>query len=225
MATAAEYARIRGRSEAWVSKQIGLGMPAAQKRVRGGVGYDIEPAAAFEWELERAKSGAKEPTAREWLAREQAEKFALENAKTRGELIDAGVVNQVLTSICSAVNTQFKTIQARCTHEFAGISDPQRIRERFGEEFSAASDSIASLLNGLADACEASADEAEAREAAAAEMAGSVGGREEDSSEGKRGTREVPEQPGALDRAPRKRGGGTKAKTRRRRHGSAERED
>lgn len=47
-----QYARLRGRSEAWVSAQITTGMPA-KAGGRSGRDYEIDPVAALKWELAR----------------------------------------------------------------------------------------------------------------------------------------------------------------------------
>lgn len=70
----------------------------------------------------------------------------------------------MLTAVLSGVTTQHKTIQNRCSNEFASVSDPVQIRERFGEEFRAIGERLSALTGELAAECEREAERLEAQE-------------------------------------------------------------
>ena len=65
--------------------------------------------------------------------RESADKAALDNALRRGELVEVARVTQLINEIPLAMIQAHRTITNRCAHEFASISDANRIRERFAE--------------------------------------------------------------------------------------------
>lgn len=177
-----EFAALIDRSPDTVSRWCAAGMPHEQPG-KTNAGYLIHLRQALPWVLTYALEPPKE-SQRERLAREQADKVALENAHRRGELVDAVMVDEVLKALAVAIAGQHKTITNRCAHEFASISDAQRIRERFIEEFAAAGSALHALVGDLAATCERVAKDATAAEGAAAADAGAVGGREADPPEG-----------------------------------------
>lgn len=176
------FAKLFDVSPDTVSRWCALGMPHGQPG-KQNAGYLIDPVLACPWVRAYASEPPKE-SQRERLAHEQADKFALDNAQRRGQLVDAVMVDQVLKALAVGISGQHKTITNRCTHEFASISDPQRIRERFTEEFATAGQAIHSLVGDLATACERAADDAAAADHAAAAHAGAVGRREPNPPEG-----------------------------------------
>lgn len=195
--TLREFAALLDRSPDTVSRWCANGMPHEQPG-KANAGFEIDPAKALPWVLTYALEPPKE-SQRERLAREQADKVALDNANRRGELVDAVMVDQVLKALAVGIASQHKTITNRCAHEFASISDPQRIRERFTEEFATTGEALAALVGDLAAACERAAQDAAAAESEAAALAGSVGRREPDPAEGQRGAGQVSQLARAVD--------------------------
>lgn len=162
--TAAEYARLRGRSKGWVSRQIARGMPARGLK-RSGSGYDIDPAAAIDWELAQARAEAHTPpdSPHARLVRAQAERHEIENARRRGELLLEVHVRQALLALTAALVSQLESLPARVAGELAGISDAATIRARLLEECRAIRSAFADAAEKLAVDFKRDADQAEKR--------------------------------------------------------------
>ena len=155
--SAQEYAEIRGHTKPWVSQQIDAGMPV--KRLKGRkIAYEIDTAAAIQWEIARIREGAKPGSQRERLAMEQADKFALENARRRGELILASQVADVLSTLGADLAQRHDGLPGRLANELAGISDPAQIRERLLDELRSIRGAFSDAVDKLADALGSSAD-------------------------------------------------------------------
>src|ERR1043166_2692750 len=157
LVSAQEYAQVRGRTKPWVSQQIALGMPA--KRLKGRkIAYQIDTATAIQWELDRIKESSKSGSQRERLAKEQADKFEIENARRRGELILSSQVASVLSTLGADLAQRHDGLPGRLANELAGISDPAQIRERLLDELRIVRGAFSDAVDKLADALGASAD-------------------------------------------------------------------
>ncbi len=148
---AQEYAQIRGHTKQWVGQQIAAGMPVKQVGKRK-LEYQIDTAVAIQWEIDRIRQAAKPGSQRERLAKEQADKFELENARRRGELLLASHVAQVLASLGADLAARHDGLAGRVANEFAGISDAARIRERLLDELRHVRGALADATEKLADA-------------------------------------------------------------------------
>jgi phage terminase Nu1 subunit (DNA packaging protein) len=89
---------------------------------------------------------------RDRLANAQAEKFELENARRRGELILANQVADVFATLAADLAARHDGLAGRMANELAGISDPARLRERLLDELRDVRSSFADAIEKLADA-------------------------------------------------------------------------
>lgn len=190
--TAGQYAEIRGRSKAWVSAQIKAGMPVLSAG-KAGREYEIEPSAAIDWEVEQAKaSRAGGESQRDRLAKEQADKVALENAVRRGELAKVAHFRAIAAAAISHLNAELDGIAGRLANELAGISDPAEIRGRLLDQHRAARAAFADRLRELGELGPGDHGAGGSREAAAAPDAKRVGRRKPSTSARKPRARSVP---------------------------------
>src|ERR1043166_802920 len=151
LVSAQEYAEIRGWTKSWVSQQIQAGLPAKQIGKRK-TEYRIDTAAAIQWEIDRVKGESKPGSQRERLAKAQADKVELENARRRGELILASLVAHVLSSLGADLASRHDGLAGRVANELAGISEPALIRERLLTELRGVRTAVADGVEKLADA-------------------------------------------------------------------------
>lgn len=93
----------------------------------------------------------------------QAEKYELENRATRGELIEAELVGQVLTTIGSIVSTQVDALGPRTAARLSAMTDPAEIILYLRDECATIREAVADELERLADSVtDAGPDEATA---------------------------------------------------------------
>lgn len=156
-----QFAELCRVSISTASSWCDAGMPCVRSRRRRGAAVTVPTGAALDWVIDRS---SRKETVRERLARVKAEKVEMENAKRATELIDARAVDYVLNRIMAAVRSEWNAMAERCASEFAAISDPVRIRERFGEEFRAIGERLSALTGELAAECEREAERLEAQE-------------------------------------------------------------
>jgi hypothetical protein len=135
------------------------------------------------------------------LAAAQAEKFQLENARRRGELVLLEDVISMLSTMAADLVGLLEGLPGRLANELAGITDAGVIRERLLQECRAIRLAIAESIGKASipetggEALERSADAAEG------EDADRVGGGELPAAEGKRRARNVPKREDAVPRA------------------------
>jgi phage terminase Nu1 subunit (DNA packaging protein) len=105
---------------------------------------------------------------RERLAKEQADKVALDNAAKRGELLHADHVAEVLTSLAANLGAQLDALPGRCASELAGLNEPGVIRARLLDETrgirAAIADATARMAEPRADAADDGGDSEAAEE-------------------------------------------------------------
>lgn len=156
--TLSQFAKLIGTSAQTVTNWRREGMPCTGGG-RHGAAARVDLEQALPWVVARRDS--RPDSERERLAHEQADKVALENARTRGELVDAGMVDSTFAKFAAEIHAQHQTITNRCAHEFASLADPQRIRERLREEFAAMGECLSTVAGEIAEQCERSAAVAE----------------------------------------------------------------
>jgi phage terminase Nu1 subunit (DNA packaging protein) len=151
MLTASEYAKLRGRSKAWVSGRIKAGMPASGSG-RSGSEYEIDPAVAIDWEIEQARFDRVEKggSQRDRLAKEQADKVALANAVERGNHMLRSQVEPVLLSLAAELGASLDAIAGRLASQLAGLSDAAAIRQLLLAEHRGVRGRVADHLRQLA---------------------------------------------------------------------------
>ena len=187
--SAAEYARLRGRSKGWVSEQISRGMPAFGAG-RSGAVYRIDPAQAIQWEIDQATEKALGEVGGEQqrLQRAQAEKFELANLKSRGELVLVTYVESVMHGMTADLTARLDAIGGRLANEFPG-NDPALVRAKIRAETDSVRSGIAEYFGKLREP-QPPVAEPEV-EAAPAKGRKSVGRRKPDPAGGKRRARKV----------------------------------
>ena len=128
--TAGDLAKLLGVSAASVSQWVDAGMPCARGRTKGHA-ITIEPERALPWVLARREPKGSQ---RARLAKEQADKVALDNAAKRGELVKLSLVADVMLAQAADISGRLDGLAGRVASEFAGISDPAEIRARLLDE-------------------------------------------------------------------------------------------
>lgn len=162
--TLSQFAKLCRVSAQTVTNWRREGMPCTGGG-RHGAAARVDLEQALPWVVARRDS--RPDSQRERLAKEQADKVALENARTVGDLVDAGMVGHVLARLATEISAQHGTIVNRCTHEFAALADPQRMRERLQQEFATMGEALYAVIGDLAEKLE--------RAGAAAAVAESAG--------------------------------------------------
>lgn len=149
--SATDYARLRGRSKAWVSGRIKAGMPH-EGGERTGKPVLIDPPKAIEWEIDEARSERSEkgPSQRDRLAKEQADRVALANAVERENHMLRGQVEPILLTLVAELGAGLDAIAGRLASELAGISDAAAIRQRLLAEHRGVRAELADNLRQLA---------------------------------------------------------------------------
>lgn len=152
--SAAQYARIRNRSQAWISGLIKRGLPVVEQ---GGNGreYSIDVGAGFEFELQLKSSGEDGQSATDRLRVAQAEKAEFENRVRAGEFIPAELHDAVIGHVASEIAQQMAALPGRVAGVLSGIHEPALVRARMIEECNGVRDAVANHMDGLAGALEA----------------------------------------------------------------------
>lgn len=88
---------------------------------------------------------------RERLAREQADRVAIENACTRGELIYAADVQEALSTAVASLAADLDGMPGRLASTVAGMNDPALIRSTILDESRRIRESFAAQLAELAE--------------------------------------------------------------------------
>jgi phage terminase Nu1 subunit (DNA packaging protein) len=184
---AAQFAEICGVSPQAVTAWIDAGMPCERGRGKGHA-VTVTLAKALPWVLARREPAGSQ---RERLAKEQADKIALENTTKRGELIYAGHVAEVLSAMSADLAARHDAVPGRTASEFAGINEPAVIRARLLDELRGVRGAFADAITKLADALGDPADDGGDPEAAAETDGDAVGRRKPRAAARKRRARAV----------------------------------
>ena len=149
--TASEYAHLRGRSRAWVTGQLKVGMPAVRTG-RQGAEVEIDPGPAIDWEIEQARAGRRgaSDSQRDRLAKEQADKVAMANAVEREDHMLRSHIEPVLMEMAAHLGARLDSIAGRLANQVATLSDPADIRIRLLTEHRAVRSAVAEHLRKLA---------------------------------------------------------------------------
>lgn len=183
-----EFAALCGVVGATVTNWMQAGMPH-RSGGRSGREVHIDPKLAIPWVVSNRE--APEGSQRDRLAKEQADKVALDNAQKRKEMIYAWQVSDGLNSMAAELAASLDALPGRVANELAGISDAGQIRVILLRECRAVRGSVARHLGQLADAGESVADSAGHSEAPAGSDGGPVGGPGANPARRKRGARAV----------------------------------
>lgn len=191
-----DFAELVDRSPDTVSRWCAAGMPHEQPG-KTNAGFAIDLRKALPWVVTYALEPPKE-SQRERLAREQADRLALENAHRRGELIDAQLHGEIVKTLASSTSQLLEAVASRCANELAGITDPAAVHARVKEEHRGIRRTMASIVGEFADGLDEAAGSPIVVSTATGPSAGSVGGREAHPAEGFGGAGAVPEQAHAV---------------------------
>lgn len=89
---------------------------------------------------------------RERLAKEQADKIAIDNAAKRGQYIHSGQVAEVMSAMAADLARRHDAVPGRVANEFAGTNEPAVIRARLLDELRTVRAAVAAAVDKLADA-------------------------------------------------------------------------
>lgn len=181
---ATQFAKIIGVSVETVSNLVDAGMPC-ERGTRQGSPMAITLEAALPFVFDRR--GERQGSQRDRLATAQAEKFELENARRRGELLLASDVAAQDMALAADFAGRLDGIPGRLANELAGISDPIEVRRRLLEELRAVRAGFAEAIRKQADAPAPSDDSGDDLGAAAEPDSGRVGGPDQNSPAGDSG--------------------------------------
>jgi transcriptional regulator with XRE-family HTH domain len=187
--TAQQVADLTGKSRQTIQAWYNEGLPRSpttRQLIAFVIGRD-----------EQRSTGSK----RQQLAAAQAEKFELENARRRGELVLAADADARLAQIGADLIGQLEGLPGRLANELAGITDAGIIRERLLAECRAIRVVLADSPGKVELEAEDGPQLAAADDAAAPADADRVGGGELPHPKGKRRTRSLPKRKDAVPRA------------------------
>lgn len=140
-----EFGELIGKSPRWISKLIEDGMPTAGGGGRG-VEVQIDSEAAISWLIAREvrremgevgddEEGLNSASTEDRLLKKaRREKLQIEIDTSRGRLLPADTVAQILISVAAVYATQLDALPSRCAADLAVIDDPATIRARVFEE-------------------------------------------------------------------------------------------
>lgn len=143
------FAELCKKSPAWVRKKIEQGMPWTPPAENGLAG-EIDAGDAITWLLDQQDPAPRPDSQRDRLAREQADKVALENAERRRELVPVEVVGEIADAFMSEMAAQHEALPGRCAAELA-MKEASEIRVRLLDECRAIRNQVAAKCDALAD--------------------------------------------------------------------------
>lgn len=181
------FAKFCGVSPSLVSAWIAGGMPA--KAGRQGREAEIDAEKAIPWVILHRETPP--GSQRERLAKEQADKIALENAAKRGELLFSAHVAEVLSALSADLAARHDAVPGRVAGELAGITEPAVIRSRLLDELRSVRAAFADAAGKLAQPEVDPEDVSGDPDAAAAEDSERVGRRKPHPAARKRRARVV----------------------------------
>lgn len=146
--SASQFADLVGVSAQTLVVWMDAGMPSRRGKGKGHPST-IDIKKALPWVISRREPPGSE---RERLAKEQADKVALENSVKRGELIYADQVADALSRLAADLAARHDALPGRVAGELAGLSDPAAIRARLLDETRAIRTAFADATDQLADA-------------------------------------------------------------------------
>lgn len=146
---------------------------------RKGAECRIDPAKAIEWEIDEARFEKSErgTSQRDRLAKEQADKVALENSAARGDHMLRSQVEPVLLTMVATLAAGLDAISGRLAGELAGVSDQATIRQRLLAEHRGVRAGLADAIRELARSAGDAGTGGGSDDTATAAKPGRVGGR------------------------------------------------
>jgi phage terminase Nu1 subunit (DNA packaging protein) len=126
---AGQFAELCGVTATTVTNWRREGMPCT---VRGKTAVTIELAQALPWVL--ARRDRRPDSQRERVAREQADRLALQNAQSRGELITRGSVSAAIEECFGLLIGELDGLPGRLGMELAAANEPAVISARLRAE-------------------------------------------------------------------------------------------
>jgi phage terminase Nu1 subunit (DNA packaging protein) len=154
--SAREFAELFGVSHQAVSEWIDAGMPCRRKKAGKGSRVTIDPKLAAPWVFSRRQPKGSE---RERLAKEQADKFAIENARARGEIVLVGQIAEVFSILGAELAARHDAVPGRVASEFAGTTDAAVIRQRLLDELRDVRAAVGDAVTKLAESFGAADDD------------------------------------------------------------------
>jgi phage terminase Nu1 subunit (DNA packaging protein) len=161
--SAAQFAELMGVAKQSVTQWIDAGMPCARGRGKGHL-VTVTLEQAMPWVLARREPAGSQ---RERLAKEQADKVAIDNAAKRGEVVFLPMVSDVLNEMAATLAGQLDALPGRVASELAGLTDPGQIRGRLLDETRGIRGAIADAGAKLAESGRRARDDGGDSEAAA----------------------------------------------------------
>jgi len=129
--TGAGFAKFCGVDPATVTLWCKSGLPH-EGGGASGVKLKIDLREAVPWVV---RNRTEQPgSERDRLAKEQADKFAIDNAVKRGELIKAQQVEDVLAAALATLASQLDGLPGRMATPLASLDDPATVRARLLDE-------------------------------------------------------------------------------------------
>jgi phage terminase Nu1 subunit (DNA packaging protein) len=114
--TAKAFAALVGTSARTITDWMDAGMPVVSRKGVSGASVSIDLRRALKWIVKRRQ---KEAPARASVANEQAERLRIQNRRSRGELLEANLVEQALAGAGAAVMQDFVALAQRATPDEA----------------------------------------------------------------------------------------------------------
>jgi len=187
--SASTFANLLGVVPSVVTDWIHEGLPCTRVGRRGQL-VRVRLEDALPWVIRRRETPGSQ---RERLAKAQADKTELENARRRGELVRTSDVADALARLAADLATRHDGVPGRVASELAGISDPAVIRGRLLDELRAVRGAFADATAQLADAIGAPEADGDDPPPASETKFKRVGRRKPGAAAGKRRARKVPQ--------------------------------
>lgn len=184
--TASQLAKYLGLSKPTVASWVKEGLKCERVSPHPGAKVYIESTDVYDFLMKRARegSGPRPGSERDRLAREQADRVALENAERRREVILASQVEEVFGAAVTLLAGEQDGIAGRIAKSIAGETDAGVVRVRILDELRRARAAYADELGKLVQACRDRDASVRAAPAAEAPDGGRVGGQEPEAPAG-----------------------------------------
>ena len=143
----ARFARMTGRSPQAVSQWIADGLPHDGGGRGNRIVIDLDR--ALPWLIDNR--GAPPGSERERLAKEQADRLALQNAETRRELVRADHVSWFVGEALGQLKEQIMGLPGRLATQLASIDDPAITRSTLKSEAARILHSFRAALDEVID--------------------------------------------------------------------------
>lgn len=178
-----------------VADTCGVSRQTVQAWYNEGLARSPSAAQVMRFLAQRKGNSAKSDTAR--LIGAQAEKFELENAKRRGELVVVEYVETVFQGMVADISARLDAIGGRLANAFQG-NEPGAVRATVRVETDAVRTGLAEYFGKLAQSAPAVDAPVDSGTPAATKKRRRVGRRKPAASGRKRGTGKVSKQPNAV---------------------------